>query len=246
MTTTTRRNIIACTLMIGLLALCASSFGAEKWPKVTKGIKVFSPPEDQTVPTNGTACFTVVAEPLPLGYQWKKNGTSIPGATGPSYIISNVQPADVGFYSVVVVKKHASVTVKSMDAQAPGARLFVLIGTNTAICGPVQPGSGTKSCVGSYTGAVVYKNPSNSTWWTPPTGSTNCTISDLSRNNYNPPYVPVVQAVDNITLNIWCATNQVAFPVTGGHKYQFSTYIKNSMPPPNTGDNLSLDIAWAP
>ena len=202
-----------------------------------------------------TACFTVVAEPEDLKhlkhlkYQWAKNGKKLPGKTGPSLIITNAQEADVGFYSCEVTgPTKGAVTVRGQDCDpdVPGARLFVLTSTNTAISGPFQPGSNTKSCVGPYNGKVVPKNSSNSTWWLPPSGSTRCVIQDTSRNNYSPAYIPVVEAVDNINLQNWCGTNTVTFPVTNGHKYQFTTYLKSKVPPPNSGDTLTLDINWFP
>jgi len=251
---TTARMAIASAAASGLLALCAQAADVPETPKSIKGIKVFYYVEDQAVRTNQTACFTVVAEaslkakkPQSLTFQWQKNGTNIYGATGPTLIKTNVQVADVGFYSVIVsntAKSHSSRNVGSCDTDAPGASLFVITGTNTAVSGPIQAGTGTKSCPGAYTGWVTFKNTSGSSWWTPATGATNCTITDLSRGNYNPPYIPVVQAVDNITLASWCGTNTVSFPVTGSHKYQFTTFIKNPMPPPTQGDALTLDILW--
>jgi hypothetical protein len=252
--TTITKKAIALAAASGLLASLAQVSRASDTPKSIKGIKIFYYIEDQAVRTNQTACFTVVAEaslktkkPQSLTFQWQKNGTNLYGATGPTLIITNVQVADVGFYSVVVsntAKSHSSRNVGSCDTDAPGASLFVLTGTNTAVSGPIQAGTGTKSCPGPYTGWVTFKNTSGSSWWVPATGSTTCTITDLSRNNYNPPYIPVVQAVDNITLASWCATNAVSFSVTASHKYQFTTFIKNPMPPPRTGDALTLDINW--
>ena len=248
--TTTTRKWIACALILGTLAFLAESAHAEKYPKAIKGIKVFSPPEDRVVLTNGTAFFAVVTEPSslhsqPLTFQWQKNGTNMAGRIYPSLHITNVQVSDVGFYSCVISRGSTSLKVGSEDPDAPGARLFVIESTNTAVSGPVQPGTGTRSCVGSYTGCVLFKTIDNSSWWTPPTGATNCTITDTSRTFYTPQYVPVVQWADNY-LNNSCATNQVSFPVVSGRRYQFTTYIKNTMPPPNSGDRLTLDVTWGP
>ena len=48
------------------------------------------------------ATFTVVAVGTNLTYQWSKNGTAIPGATGSSYTIASVAAGDAGNYSVLV------------------------------------------------------------------------------------------------------------------------------------------------
>ena len=60
-------------------------------------------PSPQTVPTGGTATFTVVATGNPApNYQWRKNGTSLPNATTPTLTLANVQPGDVASYDVLV------------------------------------------------------------------------------------------------------------------------------------------------
>ncbi len=66
-------------------------------------------PADQAVLEGATAAFTVAATGgLPLSYQWQDNGTNltdgsnVSGSTTTNLIISNVSPADVGTYSVIV------------------------------------------------------------------------------------------------------------------------------------------------
>lgn len=48
------------------------------------------------------ASLSVSAVGTGLGYQWRKNGTAITGATGPTYAFVTVSAADAGDYSVVV------------------------------------------------------------------------------------------------------------------------------------------------
>jgi hypothetical protein len=49
------------------------------------------------------AQFSVAATgTLPIGYQWRKNGAPITGATSDTLTINPVTPADVGAYSVIV------------------------------------------------------------------------------------------------------------------------------------------------
>jgi hypothetical protein len=55
--------------------------------------------------------FTVTAEgPAPLSYQWLKDGTPLPGATGSSLTLTNLQATDAAGYSVVVTNDYGSVT----------------------------------------------------------------------------------------------------------------------------------------
>ncbi|HEU0110090.1 MAG TPA: immunoglobulin domain-containing protein, partial [Flavisolibacter sp.] len=58
-----------------------------------------------------SADFSVVAEGSePLSFQWRKNGTNIPGATASSYSIGSVSSGDAGNYDVVVTNACGSVT----------------------------------------------------------------------------------------------------------------------------------------
>lgn len=70
------------------------------------------PPANRTVTVGQTATFSVSATGTPtLTYQWKKNGTDIPGATGPSYTTPPTALGDSGQqFSVVVTNGQGSVT----------------------------------------------------------------------------------------------------------------------------------------
>jgi len=70
-------------------------------------------------PAGGSACagtaysFTVGATGASLTYQWRKNGTNIPGATGATYLIASVAAGDAGNYTVVVSGTCGNVTSAS-------------------------------------------------------------------------------------------------------------------------------------
>lgn len=49
-----------------------------------------------------TFSVTNLAGTPPITYQWQKDGANIPGATGATYIIPAVSPADTGTYEVVL------------------------------------------------------------------------------------------------------------------------------------------------
>ncbi|HEY5914357.1 MAG TPA: LamG-like jellyroll fold domain-containing protein [Verrucomicrobiae bacterium] len=74
------------------------------WPPV-----ITAQPQSQTVAAGASATFTVVASgEAPLSYQWYKGGQPIPGATAATCTLLNVQPADVGYYMVVVANRSGS------------------------------------------------------------------------------------------------------------------------------------------
>ncbi len=68
-------------------------------------------PQGQSVSAGTAVTFSVVAAGTPpFGYQWRRNGAAIAGASASSYTRSNVQSADVGLYSVVVSNAYGTVT----------------------------------------------------------------------------------------------------------------------------------------
>ena len=114
-------------------------------------------PSDQYVAAGGSATFSVAASgSSTLSYQWKFNGSAIPGATGSSYTITNVQSSNAGQYAVTVTDTDGSVTSNAanlyVDSGSSGARLVnistraqVGTGGNILIPGLAVGGSGTET-----------------------------------------------------------------------------------------------------
>ena len=72
-------------------------------------------PQDQAVSPGQNATFSVIASgTAPLSYQWRFKGSSLPGATSPSFTLSSAQRTNQGLYSVVVT--NASGVAVSSDA----------------------------------------------------------------------------------------------------------------------------------
>jgi hypothetical protein len=60
-------------------------------------------PQNVVAAVGGTASFGVGASgTAPLTYQWRLNGTNLPGATGSAYVITNVQRFNAGGYAASV------------------------------------------------------------------------------------------------------------------------------------------------
>lgn len=72
---------------------------------------ILSQPASQIVTVGQTAMFQVGAGgTAPLSYLWSFNGTSLPGATNASLVLTNVQMSQAGSYAVVVTNAYASAT----------------------------------------------------------------------------------------------------------------------------------------
>jgi endonuclease/exonuclease/phosphatase family metal-dependent hydrolase len=68
-------------------------------------------PQNQNVLAGQTATFNVtVSGTLPLNFQWLFGGTNISGATTNPFVLTNVQSANTGNYSVVITNLAGSVT----------------------------------------------------------------------------------------------------------------------------------------
>ena len=64
---------------------------------------ITSQPAHRSVAAGETAVFGVNASGSgPLNYQWRLNGTNLPGATASALAIASVQPSDAGSYDVLV------------------------------------------------------------------------------------------------------------------------------------------------
>jgi alpha-tubulin suppressor-like RCC1 family protein len=108
-------------------------------------------PADHTVKAGQTATFKVVATgTTPLGYQWRKNGADLAGATSATLQLTNAQPADAGSYDVVVNNAAGSVTSVAATltvnvpptVTTPPASLTVVVGqiaTFTVVASGTEP-----------------------------------------------------------------------------------------------------------
>ena len=68
-------------------------------------------PQSQTNLAGATVAFSLTTQAyVPLAYQWQLNGTNLSGATDATLLLTNVQPADAGVYSVLVTNAFGGVT----------------------------------------------------------------------------------------------------------------------------------------
>ncbi len=88
-----------------------SIYDAGKTGKCPLPIVIYSQPTNQTLRVGNTAKLSVTATGMrPLSYQWYFDGTNLPGATNGTIILTNVQLANSGVYSVTIANPYQSVT----------------------------------------------------------------------------------------------------------------------------------------
>jgi len=120
-------------------------------------VSVVLQPAPVSTPVGGQATFTAaVTGDATLTYQWRKNQSPIPGATGPSFTISNVQYSDEGTYDLVASNVFSTaysdpVPLTVTPAGAPSrlvnvsARGFTGTGGGELTVGFVVGGTGSES-----------------------------------------------------------------------------------------------------
>ena len=115
---------------------------------------VVASPYAQAVSVGGAVTLAVFADGRsPFSYQWRKYGQAIPGATGSTLVLSNVQAPDAGRYDVVIGTSAGSVTsgAAPLTVGAAASRLANLsvrapagTGDQTLILGFYFGGTGSK------------------------------------------------------------------------------------------------------
>jgi hypothetical protein len=97
---------------------------------------VYTQPQSTTNFVHDSISFAALADGTdPLTFQWKKNGSNIPGATGTSLALPDLQFADAGNYSLAVTNpvgftnsSTASLTVLSLPAPNLTNELIAYLG----------------------------------------------------------------------------------------------------------------------
>lgn len=72
---------------------------------------ILAQPQSQTVTSGSEVSFTITASSaFAFGYQWQMNGSSIPGATTSTLVLTDVQAADQAAYQVVLTNLYGALT----------------------------------------------------------------------------------------------------------------------------------------
>ena len=144
---------------------------------------ILTQPQSQTVRPGTNITLTVLASgSTPLHYQWRLNGTNVPGATTAALNLTNVQPSQAGNYSVVITN--------SLNSNNPVISSNATLKINVAfVQGNGQPLTNAQySFIGSviiqlqnaYTNGVIFYTLDGST---PTAGSTQYSGSFVVTNS---------------------------------------------------------------
>jgi uncharacterized repeat protein (TIGR03806 family) len=182
---------------------------------------ILAQPQSQTVNPGDSVLFSTLADGAPLYYQWQLNGVPIAGATSTSYSITNVQPTDVGNYSVVITNL-AGVLVSSNATLSVSGPPFIL----------AQPQSQTVNQGSSVTFSVTSGGsaPLSYQWQL---GSV--AIPDATNSSYTLPHVQSADAGDYSVV----VTNELGSAVSSNATLSVNTVI---IPPAITTQPASQSV----
>ncbi len=153
-------------------------------------------PQGNNVVLGGSVEFLGIASGnQPISYQWRRNGTNITGATGPSLILTNVSLTDVGVYSVLA--SNLAGTIASSNAVLGVSLAFAIASQPQSLTS--IPGSLAAFAVGvSGAAAPTYQWRKDGTNLT---GATNLSlvISNLTAGDVGSYSVVVVNGTNSLT-----------------------------------------------
>jgi hypothetical protein len=110
-----------------------------------------------TVTAPASAAFSVVASgTAPLSYQWRRDGTPIPGATGTSYVLDPTSLSDTGAQFDVVVTNTAGTVTSAMAILTVNAALPVVT-TPPADLTVIEPAPAGFSVTATGTAPLSYQ-----------------------------------------------------------------------------------------
>jgi hypothetical protein len=134
---------------------------------------ITTPPAHVTVTEPAAATFSVVASgTAPLSYQWRRNGTPIPGATGTSYVLDPTAVGDSGSqFDVVVTNAGGSVTSAAATLTVNPPPVPPAITTQPANLTVTEFDPATFTVVATGTGPLSYQWRRNGTPIAGATGS---------------------------------------------------------------------------
>ena len=159
---------------------------------------IVTQPASLVVNAGGTASFIVEATNA-SGYQWYKDGTPIPGATGTSLSMTNVQTANAGSYKVVV-SNSAGTSVTSNAAILTVAYIPPTITSQPVSVAAMQGQTVTFNVTATGSAPLIYQWMKNGVPIPSATTAT-LTLSDVQASDADTYTVMITNPAGSVTSN---------------------------------------------
>ena len=199
-------------------------------------------PSNQSVTEGASPSFTVVAAgTATLGYQWRKSGVNVGGATSATLSFPSVTIGQAGSYTVVVTNSAGSITSSAVTLTVSAAPVAPSITTQPTNQTGTAGGSLTLTVVAAGTGPLNYQwrqdggavaNETNSTF----------NLTSLTTNHAGSYAVVITNSVGSITSSVAIVTVNPApiaptitaqpesLTVTSGSNAAFSVTVTGTAP----------------
>lgn len=156
-----------------ITASCGSVTSAQASLTVNAGSAITTQPSSQTVCAGANVTFTVAATGTGLGFQWRRGGVDLPGATGASLTLNNVTASDAGNYDVVVSASCGNLTSNIATLTVNATTAITAQPVSTTVC----PGSSATFTVTAAGTGLTYQ------WRRGGVNITGATSATLNINN---------------------------------------------------------------
>lgn len=207
-------------------------------------------PTSQTIAAGANATLNVVVSgTAPLAYQWRKDGTTLAGATSASLALTNFQAANAGAYSVVVsngvgtaTSQNATLTLAPSSGNGGGGGgtppVAPSLTTQPANVTVIAGATATFSVVASGTSPLTYQWRKGNTAISGATAAT-LTLAAVVATDEDVYSVVVANAVGSVTSNAAALTVRlppsfslppVAVTVDEGQPASFSVSVSGTNP----------------
>ncbi len=199
-------------------------------------------PSNQSVTEGASPSFTVVAAgTATLGYQWRKSGVNVGGATSATLSFPSVTIGQAGSYTVVVTNSAGSITSSAVTLTVSAAPVAPSIATQPTNQTGAVGGSLTLTVVAAGTGPLNYQWRQDGGAVANETNST-LNLTSLTTNHAGSYAVVVTNSVGSITSSVAIVTVNPApiaptitaqpesLTVTSGSNAAFSVTVTGTAP----------------
>jgi hypothetical protein len=137
---------------------CGSATSDAAILTVDSGPVIVMDPQGVSVCVGDPLLLTITASGLPtLAYQWRKNGSPIPGENGTSFGIQSALPGDAGLYDVVVTNPCGSMTSEAAQVTVNEGPAIILQPMSVSVCAETKDSGIGFFVVASGTSPLSYQ-----------------------------------------------------------------------------------------
>ena len=171
------------------------------FPNYYSAPSILTNPISNTVTAGSSHTFSVVSSgSATLTYQWRKNGSSISGATSSTYSISSTSTSDAGSYTVVVTNSAGSATSNAATLTVTAAATAPTITTQPSSRSVTSGSAASFSVVASGTATLTFQWKKDGSSISGATSST-YSISSTSTSDAGSYTVVVTNSAGSATSN---------------------------------------------